>query len=166
MTFICTHNSRRSHLCEIMFRSASKFYGLDSVTTYSGGTEGTALYPAVAESCARHGFTTNEVQAHGQRAWKIYHDILEEEISTPLLFSKEYTHNANAQEGYHAIMVCDSANEECPVVFGAKQRYSLLFVDPKHSDGGRKQAEVYDNTLRTIAQEMGYIVRKIQKLRG
>jgi arsenate reductase len=63
-------------------------------------------------------------------------------------------------------MVCDSANEACPVVFGAKQRHSLLFVDPKHSDGSSEQADVYDNTLRTIASEMGYIVRKILELRG
>lgn len=72
VNFICTHNSRRSHLCEIMFRSACNFYRLENVATYSGGTEGTALYPVVAESCARHGFTTIETQAHGQRAWKIF----------------------------------------------------------------------------------------------
>jgi len=166
VNFICTHNSRRSHLCEIMFRSACTYYQLENVATYSGGTEGTALYPVVAESCARHGFTTKEVQAHGQRAWKIFHPTLEEEKNTPLLFSKEYHHANNAQEGYHAIMVCDSANEACPVVFGAKQRHSLLFVDPKHSDGSSEQADVYDSTLRTIAGEMGYIVRKILELRG
>ena len=166
VNFICTHNSRRSHLCEIMFRSACKFYQLENVATYSGGTEGTALYPVVVESCARHGFTTKEVQAHGQRAWKIFHPTLEEEKNTPLLFSKEYHHANNAQEGYHAIMVCDSANEACPVVFGAKQRHALLFVDPKHSDRSPEQADVYDNTLRTIASEMGYIVRKILELRG
>ena len=40
------------------------------------------------------------------------------------------------------------------------------FVDPKHSDGSPEQADVYDNTLRTIASEMGYIVRKILELRG
>jgi arsenate reductase len=63
-------------------------------------------------------------------------------------------------------MVCDSANEACPVVFGAKQRHSLLFVDPKHSDGSSEQADVYDSTLRIIAAEMGYIARKILELRG
>lgn len=166
VNFICTHNSRRSHLCEIMFRSACKFYQLENVATYSGGTEGTALYPVVAESCARQGFTTIETQEYGQRAWKIFHHTLEDEKNAPLLFSKEYHHPNNAQEGYHAIMVCDSANEACPVVFGAKQRHSLLYVDPKHSDGSSEQADVYDNTLRTIASEMGYIVRKILELRG
>ena len=38
VNFICTHNSRRSHLCEIMFRSACNFYQLGNVATYSGGT--------------------------------------------------------------------------------------------------------------------------------
>jgi len=57
VNFICTHNSRRSHFSEILFRTAAKYYGIKNVETYSGGTEGTALYVEVAESFKRHGFT-------------------------------------------------------------------------------------------------------------
>ena len=72
------------------------------------------------------GSLRSKTQEYGQRAWKIFHHTLEDEKNAPLLFSKEYHHPNNAQEGYHAIMVCDSANEACPVVFGPKQRHSLL----------------------------------------
>ncbi|MDG1535530.1 MAG: protein-tyrosine-phosphatase, partial [Schleiferiaceae bacterium] len=54
VNFICTHNSRRSHFSEILFRTAAKYYGHENVETFSGGTEGTALYPEVAESFKRH----------------------------------------------------------------------------------------------------------------
>jgi arsenate reductase len=164
VNFICTHNSRRSHYSEILFRTAALHYGLNHVQTFSGGTEGTALYPVVAESCMRFGFETLEEEAYGQRAWKIYHPALETKATTPLLFSKVYSHESNAQEDYHAILVCDSANEACPVVFGAKERHPLMFVDPKRSDGTEQQAKVYDETLELIASELGYIARRVSEL--
>ncbi len=162
--FICTHNSRRSHFSEILFRTAALHYGLNHVHTFSGGTEGTALFPVVAESCKRFGFETREEAAYGQRSWKIFHSALETQETTPLLFSKVYNHPLNPPEGYHAIMVCDSANEACPVVFGAKERHPLLFIDPKRSDGTEEQAKVYDETLALIASELGYIARRVSEL--
>lgn len=164
VNFICTHNSRRSHFSEILFRTAALHYGLNHVQTFSGGTEGTALFPVVAESCKRFGFETVELSVHGQRAWKIFHPTLETEATAPLLFSKVYSHESNAQEDYHAMMVCDSANEACPVVFGAKERHPLMFVDPKGSDGTQQQAKVYDETLALIACELGYIARRVSEL--
>lgn len=164
VNFICTHNSRRSHFSEILFRTAALHFGLKQVQTFSGGTEGTALYPPVAESCARFGFETIAEEAHGQKAWKIFRPELESATTSPLLFSKEYNHPSNAQEGYHAVMVCNNANEACPVVFGAKERHPLMFVDPKRSDGTMEQDKVYDETLLLIASELGYIARRIGEL--
>ena len=43
LTFICTHNSRRSHLSKIWTQVAAEYYGLVGVETFSGGTEATAL---------------------------------------------------------------------------------------------------------------------------
>ncbi|MEM8681698.1 MAG: protein-tyrosine-phosphatase, partial [Planctomycetota bacterium] len=42
-TFVCTHNSRRSHLAQIWAAVAAAHYGLDNVETFSGGTEVTAF---------------------------------------------------------------------------------------------------------------------------
>lgn len=165
VNFICTHNSRRSHYCEILFRTAALHAGLEHVSTFSGGTEGTALFPEVAASFERHGFEAKSENANGQLAWKIFHPSLEQLDSTPLLFSKAYTHESNPQSGYHAVMVCDSANEACPIVFGATERHPVLFVDPKRSDNTSEQSATYDQTLRGIAAEMGYVARKLAELR-
>ena len=42
LTFICTHNSRRSHLSQIWAQAAAEFYDVPGVKTFSGGTEATA----------------------------------------------------------------------------------------------------------------------------
>ncbi|MDA8995068.1 protein-tyrosine-phosphatase, partial [Schleiferiaceae bacterium] len=73
VNFICTHNSRRSHFSEILFRTAAKYYGHENVETFSGGTEGTALYPEVAESFKRHGFTAVKELAPENPHWQIFH---------------------------------------------------------------------------------------------
>ena len=58
-------------------------------------------------------------------------------------------------------MVCDSANEACPVVMGAAERFHLTFMDPKRSDGTPECSSVYDATLKEIAAEMGYLARQL-----
>ena len=58
-------------------------------------------------------------------------------------------------------MVCDSANEACPVVMGAAERFPLTFMDPKRSDGTPECSSVYDATLKEIAAEMGYLARQL-----
>jgi len=39
LTFICTHNSRRSHLGQVWAQVAAYYYCIPDVTTYSGGME-------------------------------------------------------------------------------------------------------------------------------
>lgn len=161
VNFICTHNSRRSHFSEILFRTAAKYYSHESVETFSGGTEGTALYPEVAESFKRHGFTAVKDLAPENPHWQIFHPLLESEEHTPFIFSKAYHEAPNPASGYVAVMVCDSANEACPVVVGAAARFPLTFVDPKRSDGTPECSDVYDGTLKEIAAEMGYLARQL-----
>ena len=57
LNFICTHNSRRSHLAQIWAQVAAYYYGVEKLTTYSGGTEETALFPKVAEILSIQGFS-------------------------------------------------------------------------------------------------------------
>lgn len=42
LTFICTHNSRRSHLAQVWAQVGAEFYGVIGVETFSGGTEATS----------------------------------------------------------------------------------------------------------------------------
>ena len=43
LTFICTHNSRRSHMSQIWAQTAATYFGIPNVVCYSGGTEATAF---------------------------------------------------------------------------------------------------------------------------
>src|SRR5690606_25567344 len=55
LTFICTHNSRRSHLSQIWAHVAAEYYGLVGVETFSGGTEATAFNPRAVAAMQRCG---------------------------------------------------------------------------------------------------------------
>ena len=55
ITVICTHNSRRSHLGQVWLQAAAWQYEFDNLRTWSGGTEGTALYPSAAEALRTQG---------------------------------------------------------------------------------------------------------------
>ena len=56
INFICTHNSRRSHLSQIWAQTLAAFYKVNNITCYSGGTEATALFPKVADTLENQGF--------------------------------------------------------------------------------------------------------------
>jgi len=50
LNFICTHNSRRSHLSQVWAQVAAYYYNVKNVYCYSGGTEATALFPMAAQT--------------------------------------------------------------------------------------------------------------------
>ncbi|MGB2760326.1 MAG: protein-tyrosine-phosphatase, partial [Maribacter stanieri] len=56
LNFICTHNSRRSHLSQVWAQTLAYHFGIKNVFCYSGGTEATALFPMVAETLKNTGF--------------------------------------------------------------------------------------------------------------
>ena len=45
LIYVCTHNSRRSHFGQIWATVAAEYFGVNKVTTFSGGTEATAFNP-------------------------------------------------------------------------------------------------------------------------
>ena len=53
LTFICTHNSRRSHLGQIWAQKAALHHGLSFIQTFSGGTETTAFNPRAVAALRR-----------------------------------------------------------------------------------------------------------------
>src|SRR5690554_4713251 len=61
LNFICTHNSRRSHLTQVWAQVASEYYNIPNVYCYSGGTEKTALFPKVAETLTNQGFNVFKI---------------------------------------------------------------------------------------------------------
>ena len=56
LNFICTHNSRRSHLSQIWAQTMASYFNVKNIFCYSGGTEATALFPKVAETLLKQSF--------------------------------------------------------------------------------------------------------------
>ena len=61
LTYICTHNSRRSHFGQIWAAAAAVYYGLPQVITFSGGTEVSAFNERAVAACVRAGFVIKKV---------------------------------------------------------------------------------------------------------
>ncbi len=153
LTFICTHNSRRSHMSQIWAQTAALWYGVPQVRTYSGGTEATAFNPQAVKTLAQAGFEIEQITESDNPVYRI---IIADEIPPLEAFSKVYNQSPNPTEGYCAVMTCSEADEACPVVFGAAKRVSIPYKDPKEYDGTERETEAYAERCRQISSEMLY----------
>ncbi|EHQ44241.1 arsenate-mycothiol transferase ArsC [Myroides odoratus] len=160
INFICTHNSRRSHLTQIWMQVAASYYGIPNVTCYSGGTEQTAMYPMVATVLKEQGLDVFKI-AEGENP--IY-AIKYGDNEVPIIgFSKKYDAAFNPSSDFAAVMTCSQADGGCPFIAGAERRIPITFEDPKVFDGTENQQEGYFNRSLEIASEMFYIVSQIKK---
>lgn len=160
LNFICTHNSRRSHLAQIWAQTAATFFTIPGVNCYSGGTETTALFPKIAETLAEQGFTVFNISETENPVYAIKYN----DNSLPVIgFSKKYDSSFNPVSGFAAIMTCSQADGGCPFIPGAEKRIPITFEDPKISDNTPEQTAVYRERSLQIAEEMFYVFSKIKK---
>jgi len=160
LNFICTHNSRRSHLAQVWAQVASAYYHIPNVHCFSGGTEETALFPKVAETLAKQGFSVFKISETNNPVYAIKYS----ENALPIIgFSKKYDNPFNPDAGFAAIMTCSQADAGCPFIPGAEKRIPLTYEEPKVSDGTPEQAEVYARRSLQIAEEMFYVFSLIKK---
>lgn len=157
LTFICTHNSRRSHLCQIWAATAARYYGADHVRTFSGGTEATAFNPRAVAAVKRAGFRVEESGGENPH----YKVSFAEDGEPMTCFSKTFDDLFNPQDNFAAIMTCSDADQNCPVVPGASFRVSIPYVDPKEADDTPEETDTYDERCRQIATEMFYVMSEI-----
>lgn len=160
INFICTHNSRRSHLAQIWMQVAATYYGISDVICYSGGTEQTAMYPIVATVLEELGFNVFKISEGENPIYAIKYG--DNEI--PIIgFSKKYDAVFNPSSDFAAVMTCSQADGGCPSIAGAERRIPITFEDPKMFDETENQQEGYFNRSLEIASEMFYIVSQIKK---
>lgn len=160
LNFICTHNSRRSHLAQVWAQAASAYYHIPNVHCYSGGTEETALFPKVAETLAKQGFSVFKISETDNPVYTIKYS----ENALPVIgFSKKYDSPFNPVSAFTAIMTCSQADGGCPFIAGAEKRIPITFEDPKISDGTAEQTQVYAERSLQIATEMFYVFSMINK---
>jgi arsenate reductase len=157
LTFICTHNSRRSQMGQVWAATAAAHHGIDGVRTYSGGTEATAFNPRAVAALQRAGFVIENPGGQNPH----YLVRFAETGPTMECFSKTYDDPTNPDQGFAAIMTCSDADEACPVVFGAALRVPLRYDDPKVADGTSEEAAAYDERCLQIATEMLYLFSRV-----
>lgn len=156
LTFICTHNSRRSHLGQVWAAVAAHYLGVQNIETYSGGTEATAFNPRAVAALERVGFRIENPGGENPH-YRLY---FAKDAEPLLCFSKKYDDPANPQKDFIAIMTCSDADENCPFISGAAHRFALTYRDPKEADGTLEEVQRYDERCRQIAAKMLYLMKK------
>ena len=158
LNFICTHNSRRSHLSQIWAQTMAFHFGIKNVFCYSGGTEATAMFPKVAATLTQQGF---QIQKLSENANPVYAVKFSENEHPVICFSKTFDDAFNPNAAFAAIMTCSSADEGCPFIAGAEKRLPIRFEDPKAFDGTDLMDAKYAERSLEIASEMHYVFSKI-----
>ena len=158
INFICTHNSRRSHLSQVWAQTMANYFNIKNVFCYSGGTEATALFPMVAETLRNSGFQIQQISKNENPVYSIKYADDEHPI---IGFSKKLDDDFNPKSNFAAIMTCSQADSGCPFIAGAEKRIPITFEDPKVFDNTPQQAEKYKERSIQIANELYYVFSQI-----
>lgn len=159
LNFICTHNSRRSHISQLWAQAASYYYEIPNVHSFSGGTEATAFNPRSVKAMKNAGFriTGNESDEN-----PVYEVLISNDEKPLKAFSKEFSDDFNPKENFAAIMTCHSADEACPFVPDADARFPIKYEDPKVADNTPLEEAMYSERCRQISIEMLYAFSKVE----
>lgn len=150
LNFVCTHNSRRSHISQIWAQTAAHYYRIDNVECFSGGTEATAFNPRAVAAMKLAGFEITPIKDDKNPVYKVR---FSNEAPALTVFSKRYDDDSNPKSEFAAIMTCSHANENCPFIPGGK-RIALTYDDPKDFDGTFEESTKYSERVNEIGREM------------
>jgi len=168
LTFVCTHNSRRSFLAQIWAQTAAAHFSLSGVQTFSGGTEATAFNPRAIAVLRRAVFDISQSQISQPEpppTSNPHYQVRYQSDAPPLeCFSKVYNDPSNPKRDFCAVMVCSQADGACPLVEGAALRLAIPYDDPKVFDDTPAEAQKYDERSEQIAREMLYLFSRAKSL--
>ncbi len=156
LNFICTHNSRRSQISQIWCQQLAHHFGL-RISAFSGGIEVTAFNERAVAAMRRIGM---QVIKRGEQ--NPTYLITSVAGYTPIAaYSKMYDAIENPQKGFLAVMTCDHADQNCPLIMGAAARISLPYRDPKYADDTAEEQSAYDTAVAVIGNELHYVFSRI-----
>lgn len=157
LVYVCTHNSRRSHLGQVWAKVAAAFYGFD-VNTFSAGTEATAFNPNAIRALVTAGFRVEKSGDESNPHYKVFYD----DAQYSECFSKIISDESLPKENFIAVMTCGHADENCPFIPGSDLRIATTYNDPKAYDNTILQDEKYTERSNQIAMECLYVFSKIK----
>jgi arsenate reductase len=160
INFICTHNSRRSHLAQVWAQTMAFHFNIQNIFTYSGGTEATKLFPKISETLQNQGFAIQKLSSENNPVYAIKFDKNQHPI---IGFSKIYSDDFNPETEFAAVMTCSQADGGCPFISGAEMRIPITFDDPKEFDNTSIESEKYSERSLQIASEMYFVFSQIKR---
>jgi arsenate reductase (thioredoxin) len=159
LNFICTHNSRRSHISQLWAQAAAHYYKVENVHCYSGGTEATAFNPRALKAMKYVGFQIAVVKEGSN---PVYEVTYAKDVTAITVFSKKYDDPFNHNKDFAAIMTCSHADENCPVVVGASARLPIRYNDPKKFDDTPQESTKYAERVQEIGREILYAFSQVK----
>lgn len=159
LNFICTHNSRRSHLTQVWAQVMAHHFNIPQVYTYSGGTEATAVFQSVLETLSDSGFNIVRISDGINPVFSINYS----ENAVPIIgFSKKYDHSFNPNANYCAVLTCAEVDKDCPIVTGADYRLALPYEDPKLYDNTPEKKAKYAERSKQISTELLFVFSQLK----
>lgn len=158
LTYICIHNSRRSHFGQVA-GAVSAVHNALPVKTYSGGTIATAFNPNAVAALNSLGFKTQITREGSNPNYRVYFD----ENSFSHCFSKIFDSPENPDKNFAAIMTCGEAEENCPFVPNAEFKAVTTYEDPSSADGTGNENTVYTSRFIQILRDNLYLFSCVRK---
>jgi arsenate reductase len=158
LTFICTHNSRRSQIAQVWAAVAAGHYGIRGVESYSGGTEATAFNSRAVAALQRTGLVIERLDSGDNPHYAVQ---IAAEGEPLVCFSKVYGDPPNPKQDYFAVMTCSQADKSCPIVAGCDLRSPITYDDPKLADDTPEETARYDERCCQISREMLYLFSQV-----
>lgn len=161
MSFICTHNARRSVISQSLAAALAYRYGIQDMLFYSGGAEATFIHPNSLALLEKIGFELEEAEG-GDNPVNLARYA--SDAGALHLFSKTFD-DASSSEPYVAILVCSKGDAACPFIPDAKARILIPFEDPGAFDGTEEAPEAYLTTAKLVLNELHYFFQLLRKSR-
>lgn len=157
LVYVCTHNSRRSHLGQIWAKVAADFFGF-KINTFSAGTEATAFNQNAINALISAGFRVVKLDETSNPKY----EVIFGEGKSNICFSKTIDDKTLPKENFVAVMTCGDADENCPFIPGCDLRIGTTYFDPKSYDNTVLQNEKYTERSNQIAMECLYVFSLIK----
>lgn len=157
LVYVCTHNSRRSHLGQVWAKVAADFYGF-TINTFSAGTEATAFNQNAIDALISTGFRVEKLDETSNPKY----EVIFGEGKSNICFSKTIDDKTLPKENFVAVMTCGYADENCPFIPGCDLRIGTTYFDPKSYDNTVLQNEKYTERSNQIAMECLYVFSLIK----
>lgn len=153
LNFICTHNSRRSHMAQLWAQAAAHYFGVSGVRCFSGGTVATVFNERAVKAMREAGFNIVQPEPGENSAYEVH---FAEGAAPVIAFSKRYDDPFNPSSAFAAVMTCSQADADCPIMPGALVRFAISYEDPKAFDQKPQEEAVYRERVDQIGTEMLY----------